>query len=83
MPDAPNWRSRISQRVFVDVRTGAVGYLLGERDQEAALWPLTSGQEWTAPADQVRPATPQEVASALAAPGGVSLSRAAVAPTRP
>ncbi|MFD8970563.1 hypothetical protein ACFV0C_37175 [Streptomyces sp. NPDC059568] len=67
-PHPPDWRNRISHLVVVDTRTGAVGRYLRTDDQQAVLQPLTGGQEWTAPADLVRPATPSEVAAALAGP---------------
>ncbi|WP_046503112.1 NUDIX hydrolase [Streptomyces odonnellii] len=68
MADPSDWRSRFSHLVVVDIRTGAVGRLLRTDGGLVVLQPVTGGEEWTAPADLVRPATPAEVAAALADP---------------
>ncbi|WP_046494353.1 hypothetical protein [Streptomyces odonnellii] len=68
MTDLPDWRSRLSHPAVVDTRTGAVGRRLRTDGNVAVLQPVTGGEEWTVPTNQVRPATPDEVAAALADP---------------
>lgn len=60
------WRARTSQRVMVDTRSVRVGLVAEETDQVVTLRTITSGAEWDCPATAARPATPDEVAAALA-----------------
>lgn len=64
-PGPADWRSRYSQRIAVDIRTGAVGYVGPERDGIVELRPVAGGSDWTAPASCTEPASPCEVAAAL------------------
>lgn len=56
----------MSRRVMVDTRSNRVGRLAQETGQELILRALTSDDEWSVPAGSARPATPAEVADALA-----------------
>ncbi|MFS0696361.1 hypothetical protein [Streptomyces nitrosporeus] len=51
---------------MTDTRSGAVGYVVQETSDGLLLRPLTAGEEWQVPPDLARPATPAEVAAALA-----------------
>jgi hypothetical protein len=65
MTNETTWRSRTSQRVMVDTRSGRVGRLAEETHEGVILRALNSDDEWLVPARWARPATPEEVAAAL------------------
>lgn len=60
------WRARTSQRVMVDIRSIRVGVVVQKTGETVTLRPVASGVEWECPSVAARPATPDEVAAALA-----------------